>query len=148
MVDEVQVSRVDKTSWLATVDPLAERAVEEGVIHVELMHKPIARESQRQHCADRGRFDHRAKGLIVVDFRALSEATRHPTCLVAIQGTVSLELVLSDPFVGDNIGSRGARHQVPGAVGDQGIVLFLHSMTRAGVGERAADGGRLGGECW
>lgn len=73
----------------------------------------------------------RAKGLVVVNSRALSEALKDPTYLILIQGTISLELMLEDPLVGDHM-VPGARHQVPLVVGHQCLIFLLHCATPMG----------------
>jgi hypothetical protein len=116
---------------------VSEGAVEEGVLNVELVHGPTPRDSQSQHSLDGGRFDG-AEGLIVVHPGALSEPPEAPTSLVPVKRAIRLELVLEDPLVGDDIGPKRPRNQVPRAVRQQGHVL-LHSATPVGVHERATD---------
>jgi hypothetical protein len=65
---------------------------------------------------------------------------------VPIKRTIYLELVLKDPLVGDDIGPRRLRNQVPCAIGQQGLVL-LHSVMPVGVRELAMDRGRDRGQC-
>jgi hypothetical protein len=100
--------------------------VQEHILHIKLMNWPGARDSQREHGADHGRLDHRTKGLIVVNTRSLDEAMKNPVSLVLLQRTVGVELVLKNPFVGDDVGANGARDKIPGVVGNQGSKLFFH----------------------
>jgi hypothetical protein len=79
--------------------------VEEGIFHVELLNGPGTGDSSSEHRANSGRFYNRAEGLIVVDSGALSETPKDPTCLVAIKGPVSMELVCEDPLAGHNVGA-------------------------------------------
>jgi hypothetical protein len=50
--------------------------VEEGILDVELVHRPAPRDRQSQHSPDSGRLDDGAEGLIVVHPWALSEPRR------------------------------------------------------------------------
>jgi hypothetical protein len=52
---------------------------------------------------DRGRLDHRADGLIIVDVGSLGEATKNPVSLVPVQGAIGIELVLENPLAGDEV---------------------------------------------
>jgi hypothetical protein len=110
------VCGVNEAGGLRAVDGHGEYAMEEGVLDVELVHGLTPGDSQRQHSPDGGRLDDGAEGLIVVHPGALSEAPEDPTSLVSIKRAIRLELVLEDPLVGDDIGPRRPRDQVPCAV--------------------------------
>jgi hypothetical protein len=88
---------------------------------------------------------HRVEGLVIVHLETMGEAPQDPMSLVPIQGAIRLQLLLEDPFPGDNISAKEARHQVPIVVRLQGLIL-LHSVLLVGVGERTTDRGRLRGE--
>jgi hypothetical protein len=75
------------------------------------MNRPGAGDDQGEHGADRGRLDHRAEGLIVVDTGSLGEAVKNPTSVVPFQGAVGIELVLQNPLAGDDVGAK-----IPGVV--------------------------------
>jgi hypothetical protein len=47
--------------------------MEEVVLDVEMMNRPVLRHWQRKHSPDGCRLEHRAEGLIVVDVEALIE---------------------------------------------------------------------------
>jgi hypothetical protein len=66
--------------------------------------------------------------------------------LIPVKRAIRLELVLEDPLVGDDIGPRRPRNQVPHAVRQQGLVL-LHSAMPMGVRECAMDRGRGRRQC-
>jgi hypothetical protein len=102
--------------------------VQEHILHIKLMNWLGARDSQREHGVDHGQLDHRTKGLIVVNTRSLDEAMKNPVSLVLLQRTVGVELVLKNPFVGDDVGANGARDKIPGVIGNQGSKLFFHSV--------------------
>jgi hypothetical protein len=63
--------------------------MEEGILDVELMDRPVAGEDD----ADSGEFDDRAEDLIVVYSGALGEAPKDPTGFVAVEGAVRGQLV-------------------------------------------------------
>jgi hypothetical protein len=88
----------------------------EGVLDIELVHGPTPGDSQDQHSLDGGRLYDGAEGLIVVHPEALSEPPEDPVSLVPVKRVIRLELVLEDPLVGDNIGPRRPRNQVPRVV--------------------------------
>jgi len=128
------MSAILKTGRLGAVYCLGQIAMEKGILDIQLMNRPAARECQGQNCADSSRFDNRTEGLIKINTWALCEATKHPTGLVPFQRTICLELVLEHPFAANNIGLRWSRNQIPSVVHQQCIVL-LHGSTPIGVGE-------------
>jgi hypothetical protein len=105
------------------------------------MNRPGAGDGQGEDGADRGRLDHRAEGLIIVDVGSLGEAVKNPASLVPFQGTIGIELVLENPLVGDDVGANGARDKILGVVGDQGSKFFFHGTTPIWIDEGGADGG-------
>jgi hypothetical protein len=92
MTNQVGVSWIGKTRGLAAVDSLSEGAMEEGILHIELMNQPVIGDNSGERRAHGGRFHNQAESLIVVDSEALSETPNDPASLVAIEGPVSAEL--------------------------------------------------------
>jgi hypothetical protein len=137
----LRVCGVNEVDGLRAVYGLRECTVEEGVLGIELVHGSTPEDSQSQHSPDGGRLDDRAEGLVVVHPETLSEPSDDPMSLVPVKRIISLELVLKDSLVGDDIGPRRPRNQVPRAVIQQGLILLLHSATLMGVHERATDRG-------
>jgi hypothetical protein len=90
--------------------------VEEGILNVELMDRPISGEGEGQDDANCGELDDGAEVLVVVHSRALREAPKDPTGLVAVEGVVRGQLVAKEPLAGDHVGAWWTRHQVPGVV--------------------------------
>jgi hypothetical protein len=78
------VSRVDKPNGLSAVDRLRQGVVEEGVVHVELVDRPVPGQSESQYSPDGGRLDHRTEGLVVVDLGTLGKAPEHIAGLVPL----------------------------------------------------------------
>jgi hypothetical protein len=140
------VCRVNEAGGLRAVDSLGECALEEGVLDIELVHRPTPRDSQSQHSPDGGRFDDGAEGIIIVHPRALSQLPKDPASLVLVKRAIRLELVLEDPLAGDDIGPRRPRNQVPHAVRQHDLIL-LHSETLVGVHEHATDIGQDWRQC-
>jgi hypothetical protein len=137
----IELCRINKSSRLATVDGIREGDMQEHILHIKLMNWQGARDGQGEHDADRGRLDHRAECLITVDAGSLGEAEKDPTSLVPFQGSVRVELVLENPFAGDDIGANGVRDKISGVVGDQGSKLFFHDTVLVRIDEGSADGG-------
>jgi hypothetical protein len=103
--NQVRASRVGEARELAAEDYLGESAVEEVILHVELLNGPGTGDSSSEHHANSGRFYNRVEGLVVVDSGVLSETPKDPMGLVEIKGPVSTELVCEDPLAGDNVGA-------------------------------------------
>jgi hypothetical protein len=121
--------------------------MEEGILHIELLNRPVMGDSSGEHRAHGGRFHNRAESLVVVDSGALSETLKDPTSLAAIEGPISAKLVREDPFAGDDVGALRSWNKVPGPITHQGLVLILHSRAPIGIGEGSADRGRDRGRC-
>jgi hypothetical protein len=147
VTNQVGVSWIGKTHGLTAVDSLSEGAMEEGILHIELLNRPVMGDSSGEHHAHGGRFHNRVESLIVVDSGALSETLKDPTNFVAIEGPVSAELVCKDPFASDDVGALRSWNKVPCPITHQGPVLILHSRAPIGIGEGSADGGRDRGWC-
>ena len=65
--------------------------MEEGILDIELMDRPVAGEGEDD--ANSGELDDMAEGLVVVHVGALGEAPKDPTGLVAVEGAVRGKLV-------------------------------------------------------
>jgi hypothetical protein len=147
VTNQVGVSWLGETRGLAAVDSFSEGVMEEVILHIKLLNRPVMGDSSGEHQAHGGRFHNRAESLIVDDSEALSETPKDPASLVAIEGLVSTELVREDPFTGDNVGALRSWNKVLGPITHQGPVLILHSCAPIRIGEGSADGGRGQGRC-
>jgi hypothetical protein len=105
VTNQVGVSWIGETRGLAVVDSLSEGAIEEEILHIELLNRPVMGDSSGKHRAHGGRFHNRAETLVVVDSGMLSETPKDLASLVAIEGPVSAELVREDPFPGADAGA-------------------------------------------
>lgn len=133
-IDVMRLGGVDESSGIKTVHLFVQRAVQERVRHIKLVNRPVARRGEGQHGADGGGLDDRREGLAIVDVVALPEAAHDPACLVTLKGSVGLVLVLEHPFAGDEVVvGGGARHQLQGAVADEGVDLVAHGGELVGV---------------
>jgi hypothetical protein len=56
----IRLCRINKSSWLATIDGLQEGVALEHILHIKLMNGPRAGDDQGEHRSDHGRFDHLA----------------------------------------------------------------------------------------
>jgi hypothetical protein len=115
--------------------------MEEGILDVELMDRPILGEGEGEVSENDSELDDGAEGLIVVHFGALGEASNDPTGFVAVEGAIQSHLVAKEPVAGDHIGAWRTWHQVPSVVDQQGRVLLFHSPMPV----RASEGGMNGG---
>jgi hypothetical protein len=97
---------------------------------------------------DRGRLDHQAEDLIIVDAGSLGEAVKNPLSLVPVQGAVRIELVLENPLAGDDVGANGMRDKMSGVIGDQGSKLFFYGTMPVRIGEGDVNGGRYQRQGW
>lgn len=67
----------------------------------------VVGQGEGEYCADGGRLHNWAESPIEVDARPLSETSKNPPSLVALEKSISMKLVLEDPLVGDDVGARG-----------------------------------------
>jgi hypothetical protein len=101
---------------------------------------PGTEDDQGKHRVDGGQLDHRAEGLIIVDAGPLGEAVKDPMSLITCSSH-QVELVLDDPFVGDDVGANRMRDKILSVAGDQSIIFFFHGTTLGRVNEGSMDGG-------
>jgi hypothetical protein len=79
---------IRESSGLTAEDSLTEHAVEESILHIELLNWPVVGGSNGEHRVDGGRFDNRAKSIIAVHIGALCETPEDPTSLQAVKSPV------------------------------------------------------------
>jgi hypothetical protein len=105
--DQVEVSWIHEPCGLTVENSLTEDAVEEVVLHIELLNWSVMGDSNSEHRANSGRFHNRAKSLIIGDPEPLSETPEDLARHVAIKGPVDAKLVREDPLAGDDVGATG-----------------------------------------
>jgi len=103
--------------------------MKEGIIDIKLMNRLAAGEHQREDSPYCGWLDDRTESLGEVNVGALCEAAQHPACLVALERTIRLVLVLENPLASHNVRSRWSRNEIPRAVGQESVELLLHSTS-------------------
>ena len=105
---------VNKPSRLDAVDCLIQGAMEKGILHIKLVNRPGARQSQSENHPDGGWLDNWTEGFIVVNAWPLCEPAEDLASFVAVKRTIGLELVAKDPLAGDEVdaGGRGTKAQV------------------------------------
>lgn len=84
--------------------------MEKVILDVQLVDHPVLGEGKGENSLNDDKLDDRTKGIVVVHSGALSEASKNPTSLAAIDRAVRGELVLEDPLVGNHVGARWKRH--------------------------------------
>jgi hypothetical protein len=135
---------IGEAHGLTPEDRLIEGAVEESVLHIELLNRLGTRCGESEHYADGGRFHNRAESLIVVHPEVLSEAPKNPASLVAVESPIGEEFVCEDPLAGDNVGATGPGNKFPCPIAHQGPIL-LYSRAPVWIGKGGADKGQNGG---
>jgi hypothetical protein len=72
--------------------------VKKGVLLVELVYGPLARERQREHCPHGSWLHNRTECLTKIHTRPLGETLKNPAGLISLKRPVCGELVLEDPL--------------------------------------------------
>jgi hypothetical protein len=147
-VDMIGLCRINKSSRLVAVDGLREGAMQEHILHIELVNQLGEGDNQGEHGADRGRLEHWDEGLIIVDTGSLGEAAKNPASLVSVQVVIGIELVLENPLTDDDVGANRMRDKILGVVDDQGSKLFFHGATPVQIGEGGTDEGGYRRQGW
>jgi hypothetical protein len=114
--DMSRKSRINKPCGLRTVHCFRQNPMEEGVLHIKLMNRPVPGVSQGEDSANGGRLDDRAECLVIVNTRSLCKSAKDPTGFVSVQGAISMELMLEYPFPSNHICLRGSRNEIPSVV--------------------------------
>lgn len=125
-VDVIVAGVVDEACRLSRIHLFVENAVEEGIIDVELVRRPVSRHGQGEHGAHCRHLDDWTVRFTIVDAGSLCETTYHPSCLVAVEVAVLLELLAEHPFAADDVGTGRPRNELPGGVAEERIELQLH----------------------
>ena len=111
--------------------------VKKGILHVQLVDRPLTRSSDAEDDPNRGRLDDGAERLVVVDAVSLGEAADNPMSPMTSQRDVGVELVLEDPLAGDDVGARRPGDEAPRVV-DESLV----------TGNRRGSGGGSNVSSW
>ena len=82
--DMIRPRAINETSRLYTIDSLIKGAMQESILHIELMDMQTMEESHCERCTNGGRFDNRTESLIKINSRTLSEPAKNPTSLVSL----------------------------------------------------------------
>jgi len=134
--------RISKSGRLRAVDGLRKCAMEEGVLHVKLMNGPILGVCEGYDCANSGQFDDRAESFVIIHAGSLSEPSKHPTSLVALQRTISIELVFEYPFASDHIGFGRAGNMIPSMIALESSIFIFHGLAPMRISESIPAGPR------
>jgi hypothetical protein len=119
LADQIWVSSIDEAGGLAAVDSPRQSVIEEGILDIELMDRPVSGEDEGEDGVNGGKLDHGVEGLIVVYSGVLGEASKDPTGLVAVEGAIRSQLVAKEPLAGDHVGV--------GVVGEREMCLWAIS---------------------
>ena len=114
--------------------------MEKGILHIQLVNRPRARESKRENGAHSSRLHHWTEGLIIVHTRPLGATSENLASLLALQRTIRPTLMRPDPLASDHIATRRARHEVPRLVGKKSPVLLFHRATPVRIRQDLTDG--------
>ena len=109
--------------------------VKKGIIHVQLVDRPLTRSSDAEDDPNRGRLDDEAQRLVVVDVVLLGEAADDLASLMTSQRVVGVELVPEDPLASDDVGAERPGDETPRVVVDESLVLLSHSRAPLRVGK-------------
>jgi hypothetical protein len=127
--------RVDEAGGLLTIDGLVQVTVKKGILHVQLVDRPLTRSSDAEDDPNRCRLDDGAERLVIVDAVSLGEAADDPASLMTSQRAVGVELMPEDLFAGDDIGARRPGDEAPCVVVDESLVLLSHNRAPLRVGK-------------
>ena len=79
------------------------------------------------------KLNNRPESFIIVHTGPLCETPEDLVRLIAIKRPICEQFVLIDPLASHNINTWRERHKAPCVIGEQSIVLSLHSSMRIGV---------------
>jgi hypothetical protein len=112
--------------------------MEEGVLHIKLVDRPILGVSQSKDSADSSWLDDGAESLVVINSGVLGEPTKDLASFVSIQRAVGVELVLEYPLPSDHVSLGRSRNQIPSVIVQEGSILFFHGPAPMRTGESIA----------
>jgi hypothetical protein len=88
----IQISSINKTRRLLTIDNFIKHVVEKGIFDVKMTNMPIIGDGNTEDEADRFRLGNRTGSLVIVDARTLRVAAYYPTSFVTSKSAVRVEL--------------------------------------------------------
>lgn len=97
----VQLVFINEASRLEAIHFLRERPVEESILHVQLVDRPLTRGCNGEDGAYGGGLDHRRERLTVVHTGALTEPADHPSCFISLERAVRPKFVFENPLASD-----------------------------------------------
>jgi len=118
--------------------------MEKGVLHIELMNRPVPRVSQSEDSANCSGLDNRIEHFIIVNTGALGETTKDPASLVYVQRAIGMELLFEYLFFGDHIGLGRPRNEIPSVVVHKSSIFVLHGLTPVAIGKSMTTGSHIG----
>jgi hypothetical protein len=80
-----------------------------------------------------GRFDNQTERLVEANALLLRETVKHPACFVAVEGSIGLQLVATEPLARDDVGVLRRRHEIPSVVAEESMILLGHSLEPVGI---------------
>jgi hypothetical protein len=91
--------------------------MEEGILDIELMDRPLLRKRQCENGADNCGLGDMAESLVIINAGVLSETAKDPASLVPVKRAIWMKLVTKNPLASNNVDAVRARNQTPSVVG-------------------------------
>lgn len=73
---------------------------------VNVFDMPVFRESHDKDQLNGPEFNHKTKGLVIIETMQLCEATSYKSCFVATNGAISMSFYFKHPFATKNVHIR------------------------------------------
>jgi hypothetical protein len=73
--------------------------MKERVLHIQLVNALPLRYNKREHKSNCGEFDHRAEGIIIINFILQFESLGNQSSLITVNRPICLALDFENPFV-------------------------------------------------
>ena len=121
-------------------------SLQKGILHIELMNRPMTRYSKAKNSANGGRLDHMNESLVIIYAMLLRKSLNHPTSFVTSKRTIRMIFMLENPLSCHDISTRRPRNKTPSTIINQSLKLICHSCSPIRIRKCTAIIGRNGRE--
>ncbi|KAK8947270.1 hypothetical protein KSP39_PZI006864 [Platanthera zijinensis] len=105
-------------------------AVEEGILNIQLIKRPVTMDRQGKKNTDRVQFCHWRERFFIIKAMLLSKAPGHEACLQTVNSAIRRMLDNKDPFTAHRGMASRKRNQIPGLVA---ILAFSNAILLGGI---------------
>lgn len=118
--------RINEACWLFHKYFIRQRAIEKGILYIQLSYGPRKLNYKRNDHANGGMSNHETKRFSIIKSRLLMISIHNKPSLKSVNGPIRFSFNFENPFVGKHIHWRMVGEQKPGASPLEGVKFICH----------------------